>query len=249
LGLVLEVGGGQSPHPRADVVVEKYVVDDFERPGGAAVDLGKPMIVADGHRLPFANGSFAYSIASHVLEHATDPARFAGELARVSRAGFVQVPSRQSELTFGWPFHPWLIDQPAPTGLLFEAKAGRGAPLGELFHRSWASEPLFRLWWSGEPGRWVHSLHWRDRFAVEVDGPFGTADATSQIDLEQVLGVLAQAEIPPLPDPVWALLRCPVSGGELVRQAQRLECVASGLSYPVIGSVPILLAEAATRAA
>lgn len=86
-GLVLEVGGGQAPHPRSDVVVEKYVVDDFERPAGALLDLSKPMIVADGERLSFADGSFVYSIASHVLEHATDPVVFAGELRRVSRAG------------------------------------------------------------------------------------------------------------------------------------------------------------------
>ena len=49
-GLVLEVGPGQAPHPRANVVVDKYVIDNFERQG--ALDLSKPLVVADGQRLP-----------------------------------------------------------------------------------------------------------------------------------------------------------------------------------------------------
>ena len=247
-GQVMEVGGGQAPHPRSDVVVEKYVVDDFERPGGAPLDLSKPLIVADGQHLPFADGSFAYSIASHVLEHATDPVGFARELSRVSSAGFVQVPSRQSELTFGWPFHPWLIDR-VGEGLRFEAKGTRTAPLGELFHRSWEREPLFRLWWSGEPDRWLHSLHWREGFDVTVDGPPGTAEATSTLDLEQLVAVLEQITTPPLPETVWSGLRCPLSGGELTRSGDWLRCEQSGLSYPVVGRVPVLLQQAAVSAA
>ena len=105
-GLVLEVGSGQSPHPRADVLVDKYVADNFERPHEIGIDFARPFVVADGQQLPFADGSFSYSIALHVLEHATDPLRFAAELSRVASAGFVQVPSSVAELTFGWPYHP-----------------------------------------------------------------------------------------------------------------------------------------------
>src|SRR3989442_10970561 len=76
-GLVLEVGSGATPHPRTDVVVDKYVVDAFER-DGAWMDLSRPLVVADGQRLPFADRSFAYTLALHLLEHATDPIAFAG---------------------------------------------------------------------------------------------------------------------------------------------------------------------------
>src|SRR5690554_3779407 len=88
-GLVVEVGSGDAPHPRSDVVVEKYVADDFERT--THVSFAKPLIVGDGHALPLADGCAAYVIASHVLEHATDPERFAAELSRVGEAGFVQM--------------------------------------------------------------------------------------------------------------------------------------------------------------
>ena len=142
-GLVLDVGSGQAAHPRADLIVDKYVADDFER--GSALDLRKPLVVADGQALPFADGEFSYVIASHVLEHATDPVLFAGELSRVGAAGFVQVPSREAELTFGWPFHPWLIDRQDDL-LVFNPRDDQEAPLGELFHRAFADSTLFGVW-------------------------------------------------------------------------------------------------------
>src|SRR6476660_9288010 len=80
-GLVLDVGAGDAPFPRADIVVDKYVVDDFERGGDLA--FSKPVIVADAEALPFADHAFAYVIAAHVLEHAIDPVRMAGEFSRV----------------------------------------------------------------------------------------------------------------------------------------------------------------------
>ena len=86
--------------------MDKYVVDSFERPLGLAKSFSKPLVVGDGHQLPFKDQSFAYVIALHVLEHATDPAQFTAEMARVAPAGFVQVPSRESELAFGWPTIP-----------------------------------------------------------------------------------------------------------------------------------------------
>jgi hypothetical protein len=147
-GLVLDRGEGQSPHPRADVVVDKYVFDDFERAG--SFDLSKPLVVAYGHRLPFADRTFTYAIAMHVVEHATDPIQFTSELSRVASAGFVQVPTLESELTFGWPYHPWIINRDRET-LVFTPKDERRAPLGSFFHESFSKSMLFRLWWSAHP--------------------------------------------------------------------------------------------------
>jgi len=76
-GWVLDVGSGQAPNLRSDLIVDKYVADDFER--GSPLVIDKPLVVADGHALPFAPATFAYVIASHVLEHATD------RLGRVER--------------------------------------------------------------------------------------------------------------------------------------------------------------------
>jgi hypothetical protein len=247
-GLVLEIGAGQAPHPRADVVVDKYVSDDFERPGGAVLDFSKPLVVADAHTLPFADDSFSYVLAIHVLEHATDPARFAAELARVAPAGFVQVPSSLAELTFGWPFHPWLIDRDG-SGLVFRPRDGLRAPRGEFFHDSFAESPLLRNWWAANRSRFHHSLEWRGRLPVHVEG-VSTADETARFDLERTVARLEELDrrdgLAPLPPEVRGRLRCPACRGDLEREAGEASCSGCGRSYPVVGSVPILVEEAAS---
>ena len=247
---MLEVGAGQSPHPRADVVVDKYVADSFERSGEAPLDLSKPLVVADGHGLPFADGSFVYVIALHVLEHAADPTRFASELSRVSEAGFVQVPSRQSELTFGWPYHPWLVDRSGDT-LVFEPKGELRAPSGDLFHRAFAESPLLRLWWTAHRSEWLHSIAWRGSLSVRVQGT-GEAEAAAAFDVEHTVATLQQLHgrgmLAPLSESVRRALRCPSCGGSLAPERGRIACRECSRSYPAPGGVPVLLDEAAGQA-
>jgi uncharacterized protein YbaR (Trm112 family) len=240
-GLVLDVGSGQQANQRADLVVDKYVADDFER--GSPLDLSKPLVVADGQALPFTDGAFSYVIASHVLEHATDPVLFAGELSRVGSAGFVQVPSREAELTFGWPFHPWLIDRRADV-LVFHPRGDLEAPLGELFHRAFAESTLFSLWFGAHRDVWHHTLHWDGSIPVAVEGS-SHAPETATLDVEHTLEVLRRM---PAHGPAGALadvLRCPADRGPLEADADRMTCTDCGRTYPVAGTVPVLLAEAA----
>jgi SAM-dependent methyltransferase len=241
-GLVLDLGSGQAPDPRADVIVDKYVADDFER--GSALVVSKPLVVADGHALPFADDRFAYLISAHVLEHATDPVRFAGELQRVARAGFVQVPSREAELTFGWAFHPWLIDLGPGDVLRFAPREGRAAPVGELFHRAYEDDPLFALWWAAHRDRWHHTVHWSGALRVEVQGT-SRAPATAELDVERTLRTLEAMRAQGPSGALRAALRCPVDRGALADAGDRLACADCGRSFPVAGGVPVLLAEAA----
>jgi SAM-dependent methyltransferase len=246
-GLVLEVGSGQSPHPRSDVLVDKYVADDFERPQEGGIDVAKPFVVADGHQLPFADDSFAYVIALHVLEHAAEPERFANELSRVAAAGFVQVPSSVSELTFGWPYHPWLIDREGDT-LVFRPRNGQHAPFGELFHRAYGESALLRNWWAANRSLFHHSVEWREELAVRVEGE-SEADETAALDVERTVAVLAElaraGALRPHSQAVRAAFRCPACRAELSFEREAADCVSCGRSYPVIGETPVLLMEAA----
>jgi len=238
---VLEVGGGQAPHPRADVVVDKYPIDDFERPGERPMSFSRPLVVADGHNLPFADGSFSYAIAQHVLEHATDPVRFASELSRVAGAGFVQVPSRESELVYGWPFHPWLIDLENGQ-LVFRPRGDAGAPAGRFMHDEFQASVLVRLAWAGRRSRWHHSLEWHGRVPVRVEGA-SSAEQTASFDRERVIAVLRSTSIPALPAAVAAALRCPGCGSRLNALDGAMECTRCGRRYPFAGNAPLLVEE------
>lgn len=46
-----------------------------------------PLVIGDGHQLPFADHRFDLAIAITVCEFATDPAAVIGELARITRPG------------------------------------------------------------------------------------------------------------------------------------------------------------------
>ena len=246
-GLVIEVGSGQSPHPRSDLVVEKYLSDDFER--GFAVSFARPLVVGDGHALPLADGCATYAIASHVLEHATDPERFAAELSRVAAAGFVQLPSRLAELTFGWPFHPWLVDLEPDGTLVFQERDGQRAPAGEHFHQSFEHSPFLRLWWNAHRSQWHHSVEWRGELKVRQAAGTSRAEQTAVFDLDGTTRVLrgaaARGTLPPLPAGLWRLLRCPEDRAELHREGDVAACGGCGRRYPIVAEVPVLVTDAA----
>jgi SAM-dependent methyltransferase len=88
--LVLEVGSGHRPHPRADVLTDKYL-GDMERGGRLVTD--RPFVQADAQQLPFKPKVFDYVLCRHVLEHLGDPEAFFHEISRVGEAGYIETPS------------------------------------------------------------------------------------------------------------------------------------------------------------
>lgn len=71
-------------------------------------------------RLPFPDGFFDFSLCTQTIEDLTDPSPLLRELERVSRAGYVESPSRLAEQTTGvrdritsrpgHPHHHWIAD-------------------------------------------------------------------------------------------------------------------------------------------
>src|SRR6266849_1011701 len=68
---------------------------------------------------PYEDKFFDFVICSHTLEDVRDPIRVCEELSRVSKAGYIEVPSPVMELTMGveggerwvgYAHHRWLID-------------------------------------------------------------------------------------------------------------------------------------------
>jgi SAM-dependent methyltransferase len=109
--LVLDVGSGDKPHWRADVLLDRYVGDEHggQRSGDSAARVDRPLFDADAADMPFADAAFDYVICSHVLEHVEHPDAVISELVRVAKAGYIEVPEAASAKIVDFPSHLWWV--------------------------------------------------------------------------------------------------------------------------------------------
>jgi len=122
---VLDVGGASGPLARADHMIDIVPFEQIHWEhirGGQAARFGAQSYtqfdICGRQPWPFADKSFDFSICSHVLEDIRDPLWVCSELIRVSKAGYIEVPSRLYECTFnleakglaGAAHHRWVID-------------------------------------------------------------------------------------------------------------------------------------------
>ena len=106
---VLDVGGGSSPHPRADVVCDKFPLDNTHRGGALKLYKKQKFVKADGERLPFKDKEFDYVFCCHVLEHVENPDVFLNEISRVGKRGYLETPSLVGEYLIPKKSHKWAV--------------------------------------------------------------------------------------------------------------------------------------------
>jgi|SRR5690606_2227363 len=133
---VLDVGGGPNPHPRANVVIDKFVENDFHRKGTINIYKHQNFIEADGESLPFQDKEFDYVICNHVLEHVESPQDFLEELSRVGKRGYIETPSLIGEHLHPKESHKWVVLEIDSKLVLFEKTKIN-------FHTSCDFGPLF----------------------------------------------------------------------------------------------------------
>jgi SAM-dependent methyltransferase len=163
-GLVLEIGSGDNPNPRSNILCDRFVGDNTERGGDIVID--RPLVVADAHHLPFCDGAFAYTICSHILEHMDDPQQFARELTRVSAGGYIQSPSEIAERLFHWSFHRWYVNLVGETLVLHPKEPAE--PFGELFDYLYEYNPAYYFFQRSMPDLFWVEQEWHGRLDVEV---------------------------------------------------------------------------------
>lgn len=131
---VLEVGSGNRPRRRSDILCDRFIDDNVQRARQEMIRIDKrPFVVADGETLPFKNKSFDYVIASHILEHVDNPERFVAKLMRVANAGYIETPSELGEKLFGWSFHKWIV-RLENDGIVLRRRISE-SPFGDYFYR------------------------------------------------------------------------------------------------------------------
>jgi len=129
--LVLDIGSGHNPHPRADILVDRSLEENIDRSGKPIkIDKKRPFIVGDVQYLPFKDKTFDYIIASHVAEHVENPETFCRELMLTGKRGYIETPSKIGEILLAEPFHRWYVYVNNQT-LIFE-KITNHSPLGNF---------------------------------------------------------------------------------------------------------------------
>lgn len=170
---VLDVGGGHNPHPRADVVVDKFTDTNFHRSGDIKV-LGKQKFIhADGENLPFADKEFDYVICCHVLEHVDNPVQFLSELFRVGKRGYIETPSLIGEYMLPIESHKWLLHEKNDRLYLVDKeKIGfvYGYSLRDLFQEYFPRNSVgFKIMERTHPNMLTVRIEWEHDFAFEVE--------------------------------------------------------------------------------
>ncbi|MCE2947081.1 MAG: methyltransferase domain-containing protein [bacterium] len=186
--LVLEVGSGGNPYARANVLLDAYEATRERHWVPLVAD--RPTVLGFVENLPFRDQAFDFVIASHVLEHSTEPARFLGELQRVARAGYIEVPDAFMERVN--PYRDHRLEITVRDGrLLIRRKPGwRTDPtLVELY------EPRAKRWIAGEtipnhPFDFHVRHYWRGRIDYEV------LDDDVQFDPDESAGIAGGGTAP-----------------------------------------------------
>jgi SAM-dependent methyltransferase len=173
--LVLDVGSGHNPHPRANVIADKFIDTNYHRADNIKVLNNQKFVEADGQALPFTDKEFDYVICCHVVEHVDDPARFLTELSRVGKKGYLEAPSLIGELLIPKESHQWvLLDIDNKIILVNKKRLGFTTSLdfGELFLDFLPKSSIgFKILQRTHPQLLTINYEWQDKIEFEVDPP------------------------------------------------------------------------------
>lgn len=267
--LVLDLGSGDDPHPRANILCDRFVKDNRQRAGGFSIVIDRPLVVADARCLPFKNQAFDYIICRHLLEHLVDPERLIKELMRVGKAGYIETPSILAERFFGWDFHLWFVTSKNGT-LLLQGKR-KGVRFGGFFHKLIEKQIWFRRFFEENEDLFYTRYEWQGKIKIKVvkeidqkeEQILKKIDWSRSKDLvfyfqwltrrfkrkfnKEIRKALwqfkSQFQKQSILDFLLPLLVCPNcrAGVELGRGGKLIECPSCGKKYSLNGAIPIML--------
>ena len=101
---ILDIGCGYGANEFANTICDVQDLSKFYK--------DKNFIKLENKQLPFKDNEFDFVIASHVLEHVKDFKFFINELERVSKKGYIEVPTKlEDNLVFeNKSDHLWHMD-------------------------------------------------------------------------------------------------------------------------------------------
>jgi ubiquinone/menaquinone biosynthesis C-methylase UbiE len=168
--LVLEIGSGDNPYYRSDVLVEKYIVDNSERISLPIID--RPFVIASAEKLPFKDKCFDFVIARNILEHTDNPDKFIKEITRVAKRGYLSFPTTLAEKLFGWPFHRWIIDVDYGNSKInMTGKSNKffsKTYFQDIFHNLYKNNRSFRDFYHKNYSLFEHRIEWTKNINYKI---------------------------------------------------------------------------------
>ncbi len=249
---MLEVGSGDSPCPRSDVLFDMSL-EGNERVGGKTVR-DRPLVLGQAERLPFKDKAFDFVIAFHVLEHSRDPKAFLSELERVANAGYIETPSLWGEHVQPLTMHRLEVGleevKGEPQLVIRKKSAAAPDPVLAAQFRPVIERRLGlpRL----DPEAWVTRYFWKDKIRYRILNPeepirweTPQADTTKNENPRSFARRAAMGFFrylaPARKIDLGSLLRCPdCEAGPVDLGETELRCSGCTARFPVTDGVPTL---------
>jgi SAM-dependent methyltransferase len=257
--LVLEVGSGGNPYPRANILLDAFE-DTIERIESKLVK-DRPLAIGYIERMPFKSQSFDFIIASHVLEHSPDPVNFFAELMRVGKSGYIETPDGFFERLNPFTYHRLEVtDIDGKLRIFYKPSWRHNVEIATEYERK-MKDAAFLRFLSKHPAPFYTRFYCRNSIpywivnpGVDVSWPL-PEESFRKIESPQkhlgfrlrrllVLGIrkaLSQSNRNGRINLI-SLLRCPtcLSEKELIRQEDGLKCGQCAVVYPMKNGVPVM---------
>lgn len=166
---VLDVGSGGWPFKRATALADKYVGSTTHRVEPIVRD-NRPFYEVDLEKLSFDDKSYDFVFCSHVLEHMDNPGTAMRELMRVGKRGYIEVPTRLSDVMLNFTripnHHRWHGLVLGATLILVEWPDQERRELGNEFFEALQSSHsnAFQDFFERNRDLFFASLHWKGSF-------------------------------------------------------------------------------------
>lgn len=249
--LVLDVGSGGNPYPRANVLLDAY--EDTPERFHLPLIKDRPIVLGAAERMPFRDKAFDFVIASHVLEHTAEPELFLAEMMRVGKAGYIETPDGFFERINPFRFHRLEVSLKAGRLRIFKKPSWRHDDDIVDAYENQLKCPEFIRFTSTFPRPFYVRYYWEhvidyDIVNHEVDAGWPLPDVVfpkTELGLRYriVRGIRqlfsqrrrnARLELA-------SLLACPACrAGDLNVTADQMTCQGCGTTYPVRQGIPVM---------
>lgn len=257
--LVLEVGSGGNPYFRANVLLDAF--EATRQRHWAPLVTDRPTVLGEVEHLPFSDKAFDFVIASHVLEHSSDPEAFLLELQRVARAGYIEVPDAIMERLN--PYHDHRLEITARDNTLIIRKKPFWKVDSELveLYETQAQKIITGETIPHHPFAFHVRYYWKDRISFQVLNPEIDASWLEPVNTNKIpaqgLRARINAVVLSMVRSIFSqrvrnrnirlseLLACPACRSTDLESGQEsIRCNKCALSFPIRNGIPVMFSKA-----